>query len=84
MGSERNRGADLGQSAGARAIEARAAIATAQLRSTVTSISSSVGCTSTHGERIIETIDVLVDAILPELEAAEAMHSAGAPGRRSA
>ena len=79
MSSDKDAGANLGQSAGARAIEARAAIATAQLRSTVTSISSSVGCTSSHGERIVETIDDLIDDVMPELEAAEAaMRETGA------
>ncbi|CAM3966531.1 hypothetical protein ACXYTP_20205 [Tsukamurella ocularis] len=77
LSSEKETGANLGQSAGARAIEARAAIATAQLRSTVTSISSEVGCTSPHGERIVETIDGLIDDVMPELEAAEALTSSG-------
>ncbi|WP_019201273.1 hypothetical protein [Tsukamurella sp. 1534] len=78
MGSENDRSADLGRSAGARAIEARAAIATAQLRTTVTSISSSVGYTSPHGERIVETVEGLVGDVLPELEAAEALQRAHA------
>ena len=73
LSSDKDSGANLGQSAGARAIEARAAIATAQLRSTVKSISSSVGCTSAHGQRIVDTIDDLVDDVIPELEAAEAL-----------
>ncbi|TWS22440.1 hypothetical protein FK268_19710 [Tsukamurella sputi] len=73
LSSDKDSGANLGQSAGARAIEARAAIATAQLRSTVKSISSSVGSTSAHGERIVETIDELIDGVIPELEAAEAL-----------
>ncbi|MET9327278.1 hypothetical protein [Tsukamurella sp. NPDC003166] len=81
MGSDQDGDANLGQSAGARAIEARAAIATAQLRSTVTSISSSVGSTSAHGERIVETIDDLIDDVIPELEAAEALTAAQASGR---
>lgn len=84
LSSDKDAGANLGQSAGARAIEARAAIATAQLRSTVTSISSSVGCTSAHGERIVETIDDLVDDVMPELEAAEALTAAGRSGRGAA
>ncbi|MBS4099909.1 hypothetical protein [Tsukamurella paurometabola] len=83
LSSEKDAGANLGQSAGARAIEARAAIATAQLRSTVTSISSSVGWTSPHGERIVETIDDLVDDVMPELEAAEALTAARTSGRAS-
>lgn len=73
LSSDQDAGANLGQSAGARAIEARAAIATAQLRSTVTSISSSVGSSSPHGERIVETIDGLIEDVMPELEAAEAL-----------
>ncbi|SDR27705.1 hypothetical protein SAMN04489765_4475 [Tsukamurella pulmonis] len=73
LSSDTDSSANLGQSAGARAIEARAAIATAQLRSTVTSISSSMGSTSAHGERIVEAIDDLVDDVMPELEAAEAL-----------
>ncbi|NMD58445.1 MULTISPECIES: hypothetical protein [Tsukamurella] len=81
LSSDKDAGANLGQSAGARAIEARAAIATAQLRSTVTSISSSVGWTSSHGERIVETIDGLIDDVVPELEAAEAITAAGRSGR---
>lgn len=81
LSSDKDAGANLGQSAGARAIEARAAIATAQLRTTVTSISSSVGSTSSHGERIVETIDDLVDDVMPELEAAEALVAGGKSGR---
>ncbi len=73
LSSDQDAGANLGQSAGARAIEARAAIATAQLRSTVTSISSSVGSSSPHGERIVEAIDDLVEDVMPDLEAAEAL-----------
>ncbi|MCA4996145.1 hypothetical protein HWD35_15620 [Tsukamurella tyrosinosolvens] len=84
LSSDKDAGANLGQSAGARAIEARAAIATAQLRSTVTSISSSVGCTSSHGERIVATIDDLIDDVMPELEAAEALTAGrGASGPAS-
>ncbi len=81
LSSGKDTGANLGQSAGARAIEARAAIATAQLRTTVTSISSSVGSTSSHGERIVETIDDLVDDVMPELEAAEALVAGDTSGR---
>lgn len=84
LSSDKDAGANLGQSAGSRAIEARASIATAQLRSTVTSISSSVGCTSSHGERIVETIEDLVDDVMPELEAAEALTAAGRSGRGAA
>ncbi|TWS17912.1 hypothetical protein FK529_18195 [Tsukamurella asaccharolytica] len=84
MSSDEDVDANLGQSVGARAIEARAAIATAQLRSTVTSISSAVGCTSSHGERIVEIIDELIDDVMPELEAAEALASGGAAVRRDA
>lgn len=80
--SDKDGDANPGRSAGARAIEARAAIATAQLRSTVTSISASAGCTSAHGERIVATIEDLVDDVLPELEAAEAL-TVGAPGNRA-
>ncbi|CAM3399765.1 hypothetical protein [Tsukamurella hominis] len=81
LSSDKDAGANLGQSAGSRAIEARAAIATAQLRSTVTSISSSVGFTSSHGERIVVTIEDLIDDVVPELEAAEALTAAGRSGR---
>lgn len=84
MSSEQDGSANLGQSAGARAIEARASIATAQLRSTVKSIGASVGCTSAHGERIVESIDDLIDDLLPELEAAEALHSDRSPGNGQA
>lgn len=80
MDSDKDGGANPCQSAGARAIEARASIATAQLRSTVKSISTSVGFTSSHGERIVETIDELVDDVMPELEAAEALLT-GAPAQ---
>ncbi len=83
MSSDKDGGANPGQSAGARAIEARAAIATAQLRTTVQSISSTVGWTSEHGERIVETIDDLVDDVMPELEAAEALVAGRSSGRNS-
>ncbi|GAB3134253.1 hypothetical protein GCM10027289_25780 [Tsukamurella serpentis] len=74
MSDERDGDADLGRSAGARAIDARAAIATAQLRSTVTSIGSALGFSSAHGERIVDSVDELVAEVVPELEAAEALH----------
>lgn len=81
LSSDTDTGANLGQSAGSRAIEARAAIATAQLRSTVKSISSSVGSTSSHGERIVAAIDGLIDDVMPELEAAEALTGGSKSGR---
>ena len=77
LSSDTDTGANLGQSAGSRAIEARAAIATAQLRS----ISSSVGSTSSHGERIVAAIDGLIDDVMPELEAAEALTGGSKSGR---
>ena len=50
----------------------------------MTSISSSVGCTSSHGERIVATIDDLIDDVMPELEAAEALTAGrGASGPAS-
>lgn len=73
MGAESGNAVTPGQSIGARAIEARAAVATAHLRSTVTSISSPVDPTSTHGRRITTAIDGLVAGVMPELEAAESM-----------
>lgn len=77
MGTDVNPGQ---QSIGARAIEARAAIATAHLRSTVTSISSAVDPTSAHGERIIAAIDGLVVGMAPALEAAEnVLHGVATP-----
>ncbi|CAM3957694.1 MULTISPECIES: hypothetical protein [Tsukamurella] len=73
MGTETVNSVAPGQSIGARAIEARAAVATAHLRSTVTSISSAVDPTSAHGARITSAIDGLVAGVMPELEAAESM-----------